>query len=34
MQTDFWSIFTAFALLLEVIPCLLVLTLAMETEKN
>lgn len=34
MQTDFWSIFTVGALLLEVIPCLLVLSLAIETEKK
>jgi hypothetical protein len=34
MHTDYWSIFTAIALLLEIIPGLVVLSLALETEKK
>ena len=34
MHTDFWSIFTAAALLLEIIPGLVVISLALETEKK
>lgn len=34
MHTDFWSIFTAAALLLEVIPGLVVISLALKTEKK
>ncbi len=34
MHTDYWSIFTAAALLLEVIPALVVISLAIETEKR
>jgi hypothetical protein len=34
MDTDYWSIFTAAALLLEIIPGLVVLSLALETEKR
>jgi hypothetical protein len=34
MHSDFWSIFTAAALLLEVIPGLVVISLAIETEKK
>jgi hypothetical protein len=34
MHTDVWSIFTVFALLLELIPCLVVLSLAIEAEKK
>jgi hypothetical protein len=34
MHTDFWSIFTTAALLLEVIPGLVVISLALETEKK
>ena len=34
MHTDFWSIFTAFALLLEIIPGLVVISLALETENR
>ena len=34
MHTDFWSIFTAAALLLEVIPGLVVISLALEAEKK
>ena len=34
MHTDFWSIFTSFALLLQVIPGLVVISLALETEKK
>ena len=34
MHTDFWSIFTAFALLIEIIPGLVVISLALETEKR
>jgi hypothetical protein len=34
MHSDFWSIFTAAALLLEVIPGLVVISLALETEKK
>jgi len=34
MHADFWSIFTATALLLEVIPGLVVISLALETEKR
>jgi hypothetical protein len=32
MHTDLWSIFTLGAVLLEVIPFLVVVSLAMETE--
>lgn len=34
MHTVFWSIFTSFALLLQVIPGLVVISLALETEKK
>jgi hypothetical protein len=34
MHTDYWSIFTFAALLLEIIPFLVVLSLALETEKK
>jgi hypothetical protein len=34
MHADFWSMFTAAALLLEVIPGLVVISLALETEKK
>ena len=34
MHTDFWSIFTTAALLLEVIPGLVVISLALGTEKK
>ncbi len=34
MHSDFWSIFTTAALLLEVIPGLVVISLALETEKK
>ncbi len=34
MHNDFWSIFTAVALLLEMIPGLVIITLALETEKK
>ena len=34
MHTDFWSIFTVGAVLIEVIPCLVVVFLAIETEKS
>lgn len=34
MHTDLGSIFTAFALLIEIIPGLIVLSLALETEKR
>lgn len=34
MHTDVWSIFTLGALLLEIIPCLVVISLAIETEKS
>lgn len=32
MHTDFWSIFTVACVLLEAIPCLVVVSLAIETE--
>jgi hypothetical protein len=34
MHTDFWSIFTAAALLLEVVPGLVVISLALDTKKK
>ncbi len=34
MHTDFWSILTLGAVLLEVIPCLVVVSLAIETQKR
>jgi hypothetical protein len=34
MHTDYWSIFTVAALLLEVIPALVVISLAISTEKK
>lgn len=34
MHIDFWSIFTLGAVLLEVIPCLVVVSLAIETQKR
>jgi hypothetical protein len=34
MHTDYWSIFTLAALLLEIIPFLVVLSLVLETEKK
>ena len=34
MHTDFWSIFTSFALLIEIIPGLVVISLALEAEKR
>ncbi len=34
MPTDYWSIFTAVALFLEVIPGLVAISLALETEKR
>jgi hypothetical protein len=34
MHNDFWSIFTAVALLGEIIPALVILTLALETQKQ
>lgn len=34
MHTDFWSIFTLVAVLLEVIPCLVVVSLAIDTQKR
>lgn len=34
MHTDVWSIFTVAALLIEVIPGLVVISLALKTEKR
>ena len=34
MHTDFWSIFTTAALLIEIVPGLVVISLALETEKK
>jgi hypothetical protein len=34
MHTDYWSIFTVAALLLEVIPALAIISLAISTEKK
>ena len=34
MHADFWSIFTSFALFLEVIPGLVNISLTLETEKK
>lgn len=34
MHAALWSIFTAFALLLEILPGLIVISLALEAEKK